>query len=52
VNRLTDPTLDPISKMPAFKVAAASIERIPIERITTITDSFLRNPTQELISFD
>jgi assimilatory nitrate reductase catalytic subunit len=57
VNRLTDPTLDPISKMPAFKVAAASIERIPIERIpieriTTITDSFLRDPTQELISFD
>jgi assimilatory nitrate reductase catalytic subunit len=47
VNRLTDPTLDPTSKMPAFKVAAASIERI-----TTITDSFLREPTQELISAD
>jgi assimilatory nitrate reductase catalytic subunit len=47
VNRLTDPTLDPISKMPAFKVAAANIERI-----TNITDSFLRDPTQELISAD
>jgi assimilatory nitrate reductase catalytic subunit len=47
VNRLTDPTLDPISKMPAFKVAAASIERI-----TTISDSFLPDPTQELISAD
>ena len=52
VNRLTDPTLDPTSKMPAFKVAAASIERIPVKRDTTITDSFLRDPTQELISAD
>ena len=46
VNRLTDPTLDPISKMPAFKVAAASIERI------TITDSLLRDPSQDLICAD
>jgi assimilatory nitrate reductase catalytic subunit len=47
VNRLTDPTLDPTSKMPAFKVAAASIERI-----TTITDSLLHDPAQDLISAD
>jgi assimilatory nitrate reductase catalytic subunit len=52
VNRLTDPTLDPISRMPAFKVAAAKIERIPLEQVTTINDSFLRDPNPELISAD
>ena len=47
VNRLTDPTLDPISKMPAFKVAAASIERI-----ANITESFQGDSKQDLIAAD
>ena len=28
VNRLTNPALDPISRMPEFKVCAARIERV------------------------